>query len=1574
MIRSEFHNAGIIASRPYCSLYRAVRRANGEPCLLMVPAETFPRERARKLLRHEYSITSTAAVDGMIRARELAERDGSVALLLDDFRGVPLTHHIERFPGDIGAALHAARSIAAALAGIHEKKLVHRTLDNRCVILSNSGDSLNEETRAGLTFFSFACCIGDSQPTPPDLSAYSDCILWEYMAPETTGLVDIPVDHRADLYSLGIVMYQMLTGTVPYRSKNIKELMHWHVSHEPRSVGEINGSVPRVLNDIIMLLLKKEPSERYDNALSLANDLHACLKTIGADGSIRSFRLNRSITSGIIFPDTVYGREKERTEIIETFDSVRGGGCASTFISGNAGVGKTALVRSIRDYISSQGGVFAAGKADQYRREVPYCAFSAALRAVVDRLLLLGDRELSALKKEMVRTIGPNMRFLYDIVPELRYITGPVAPRDETDPASAENRFRAGLFEFLRITAKTCRGFVIFLDDLQWADHATLKELKNLIAEGIPGIYVIGAYRDNEVGEGHPLLNLIAEAGKSEHGLHLIRLDALGLEHVENILAGVLDERPRWITRLAAFVFNKTGGNPFYLREFIIDMFSRGCLRFQDNTWKWDERLGRAVPATENVLVLLAGMMDTLESCERRVLKAASCVGGRFELNMLDAVMEKMPKRTSHILGRLIKGGYLINEGGGVFAFSHDRIQEAAHGLLTREEKAELHGNIGQRLLSRHGVSDEHIFEIADHFNEAGEAAEDHGLLIDLNIRAGLKAKSNFAYGAAVRYFEKSLRIYKKSGSNDRDLKYRLHRYYGECLFLNAEYDRAGRYLNRAMCLTDDILEKADICVILANAKMFEMKYDEAIAIGLKGLELFGIEIDMEPEKLKKQLDEEKRKLDTYLKDINVEYILNMPPAENPDQLRFTKLMVILSGILFHTSNQHAFIYLSLMVTRMNFEHGLITYTYSCFTTCAYLLIGYWNEYKSAYILGEAGYLLNKKYKQQSQSSLVDLQYGGLIHIWKNPLRDSLEIIRTAYINGIKNGDYLYAALAVTHYTANKFCSGREIAASLEELENDILFLEKTKITIYHDNFVVLKMIFSDLAGKEQGTYSDTWDEVSEGAFIKELIERKSYVSIFYYYSSRIMALYLYAKYKEGRSFSAEYEKYKKYIIGWSFTITEFHFYNALNLLACVLDSHNVDKITGMEELSDAREKYRLWSSECPGNFLCRHLLIEAECARLEGDFMFAMTLYDQAIASARENGFTQVEAIACERAALFWLSLHKDDFAAIYLKRAYERFGEWGAMKKLAQLREKYPEILHEHTELESLSGHDILALLEHFNELSRHMESGELLKVLGGIVLRHSGADLFGLVIERDGRMFLQALCAAGPGDSGLMRLLPVDAESHLPVEMIRYIRRTGEKMVVYDGRHENTFNHIPYFRKNSPRSAVCIKADAENFGTVWYLENRSISGVFTGVRKTTLELLAHHAAICIRNALLAGERERAAQGAGFAFRYLNEVHIVPYDNIIYFSSHKRHTVMHTVETTYEIPRLLKDVVSELPADRFIRIHKQYIVNLRHVTRIRRTPSGGYVIFMNDEDDTRLSVGRTYRSVMAENLLKER
>src|SRR5882757_7899859 len=795
-----------------CILYRG-RPADGTaPILLLAPAAApqSPANLAR--IEHEYSLASELDPDWAVRPKALARRDGHTMLVFEDPGGEPLDRLLDE-PLEIVKFLRIAIELAGALRRMHERGLIHKDI--------KPANTLIDEASGGvwLTGFGIASRLPRERqdPAPPEEIAGT----LAYMAPEQTGRMNRSIDSRSDLYALGISFYEMLTGLLPFRATDPLEWSHCHIARQPVAPCERVSGVPAQLSAIVMKLLAKTAEERYQTAGGVAADLRRCLAAWESLGKIDPFPIATQDVSGrLMVPERLYGREREIDALVASFDRVVADGTPElVLVSGYSGIGKSSVVNELHKVLVPPRGLFASGKFDQYKRDIPYATLAQAFQSLVRPLLGRSEAELGRWRDALSEALGPNGRLMIDVVPELKLLIGEQPPVLELPPQQAQSRLQLVLRQFVSVFARPEHPLALFLDDLQWLDAATLDLLADLLTQAdVQRLLVIGAYRDNEVDSTHPLMRKLDAIRKAGAMVQEISLAPLAREDLGRLIADTLSCAPRRAAPLARLVHEKTGSNPFFAIQFISALAEEGLLRFDHDAARWRWKLDRlhAKGYTDNVVDLMVGKLTRLPVQTQEALQQFACLGNAAEITMLSIVLGKSNEDVRSDLWDAVHLE-LVEHLEGSYKFIHDRVQEAAYSLIPERLRAEAHLRIG-RLLAVHTPAErreEAIFEIVNQLNRGAAlitSRDEREQLAELNLIAGRRAKATTAYASALTYLTAGAALLPEDSWQRRhELTFALELHRAECESLTGALAEAEQRLAALSSRAANTVEHATV-------------------------------------------------------------------------------------------------------------------------------------------------------------------------------------------------------------------------------------------------------------------------------------------------------------------------------------------------------------------------------------------------------------------------------------------------------------------------------------------------------------------------------------------------------------------------------------------------------------------------------------------------------------------------------------------------------------------------------------------------------------------------------------------
>ncbi|WP_437872898.1 AAA family ATPase [Sorangium sp. So ce363] len=1459
-------------------LYRGVREADGRPVVLKVLRRDHASPRARERLRHEYEVARAPETTAIVKPYGLEMLGDQPALVLEDFGGVSLDR-LQKGPMPLERFFPLAIRLAEALAGLHRHGVVHKDIKPQNLLLNPTTGEVKITD------------LGIASRIPRELQHLEHAGLIEgtlaYMAPEQTGRMNRWIDERTDLYSLGVVFYEMLTGALPFQASDPVAWVYCHIAQKPPPPSALVPSIPPLLSEAVLKLLSKAAEERYQSAAGLRHDLDECFARWRASGAIPPFALGkRDLSDRFQVPQRLYGREREVEALLAVFERVVAQGRPElVLVSGYSGIGKSSLVAELHRPIVRERGFFLSGKFDQTARDVPYSAFHQAFRALFQEILCASEEQVERWRRRLREALDQNGRLLANMLPELDLLLGPQPPVPELPPAEAQSRLLATLQRFVSACAQKEHPVALFLDDLQWADAGSLLLLEQLATyTGSEHLLLIGAYRDNEVGPAHPLRLTLAEARKRGAAVSDLALDPLSAAHVAALVAEAVHAPEGQIEPLSRLVCEKTGGNPFFVLQFLIALHQEGLITFdaEQGRWRWDIAAIRDKGFTDNVVELMAGKLKRLSAPEREALTLAACLGSSVELDTLAIVADRPAAELRDALEEAVREGLLLRRDG-AYRFLHDRVQQAAYSLIPEGRLAEMHLGIGRLLLraQRAEERDEAIFDVVGHLNRGAtllhsQAQRDE--LAALNLRAGRKAKAAAAYEAAAALFAAGLSLLAPASWEARhELTYRLTFERAHVAYITGGFEEAERLLQELMERARTRSETAAVVELVVALNVTRGQCARAVEIGLSWLR--ACDIDLPPHPSGAQIDEETESAWQALGDRAIEDLIHLPTMTDPD-IKLT--MGVLRGVAFPAF----FVDLDLQylvvlhMVELSLRHGNAEHSALAYSAFAMLIGPRFGRYQEAYLFGKLGCDLADRSSLLTTKSMVFSTFGQVI-FWTRHYRETYPYVRAGFSAAVESGELNTACFHCIYAALFPLLSGEPLEDLLHEVEERLGFVRRTGYAYAYCILLGGHAMIQTLRGRSVRFSMLDGSDLDPPAFEAQLDEGDLQSVRSLHYSLTAQALFVLGSPREAfaavtramveHPFSSE-----PYVL-----IAENFYYLALALAALFNTPHEAQASPPRalpEELLECERRLGEWARSGPDNFLHKHALVRAEIARLQGHEPEASRLYEQAISSAREGGFVQHEAIACELAAGFYRARGLATPADSYLQRARAAYFTWGAHAKVEQLDQRYPNLAPRKPIAPTVTfavraeQFDVLPVVKASQSISGELKLPRLLETLLRIVVEHAGAEEGCVVLVRNECLWTAAIETPG----GEARLLDAGeaAAAALPRSILNYVRRSRERVLLDDAAARHPFMEDEYFRRKRPRSVLClpILREARLLGLL-YLENNLVSGAFTPGRLSVIELLASQSAISLENAMLYAEVEQENAERRRAERELRE-----------------------------------------------------------------------------------------------------
>ncbi|WP_449417644.1 trifunctional serine/threonine-protein kinase/ATP-binding protein/sensor histidine kinase [Phormidium nigroviride] len=1534
-------------------VYRGQRKEDGQAVIIKLLRAEYPTLEEIMQLRHEYEISRNLNLEGIVKPYGLENNRNGLALILEDSKGEALKKFLSHRQLELKEFLSIAIQLADTLGKLHENKIIHKDIKPTNIIITPA------TLEVKITDFSIATRLSRETQTLNHPTLLEGTIA--YISPEQTGRMNRSIDYRTDFYSLGVTFYEMMCGEVPFKATDPMELVHCHIAKQPVPLWEImelkeqnsrlevtqenlnskiqNRAIIKAISDIVMKLLAKTAEDRYQSGYGLKADLEQCLNQLQQTGTIGNFIPGERDKSGkFSIPQKLYGRETQVANLMDAFDRVSRGKAEIMLVSGYSGIGKSCLVYEVHKPIVGARGYFISGKFDQFKRNIPYGALIQAFEELIRQLLTENSERIYFWKQQILNELGQNTRVIIDVIPELELIVGEQPEVSRLGPSESQNRFNLAFKQFIHIFTQKAHPLVLFLDDLQWADSASLKLIHVLLTDqDSQYLLVIGAYRDNEVSPTHPLMQTLDSIYSSGSIVNNIILQPLTLSTVNQLVADTLGdngssaisplayvseqkgetEEESLLAKnnndeiekcklLAELVFNKTQGNPFFLTQLLTSLYAEKLLKFDFSLgkWQWDmSQIQSIAIADYNVVELIARNILKLPSDTQKVLKLAACIGNRFNLDVLAIVSEKSISETASALWDGLQTGLILPFGESAYKipllckgneslaiansqgsqleintykvsyrFLHDRVQQAAYSLIPTKQQKATHLKIGQLLLhnTNQEALEENVFDIVSQLNVGVEFITEQAekyQLAKLNLMAGRKAKAASAYEAAVMQLRVGLNLLaENSWQSNYDLTLALYVEAVEAEYLNTNYERSAALAEVVLQQANTLLERVKIYELQIQFYMAQNQMLKAIDTGLEVLDMLGVSLSN---------DEGDGGFVVELPDIAD--LDNIPEMTDPYKIAALKILMSLVSPAY-AAKPEILSLLAVTLVKICVEHGhspLAAFAYVFYSIILCSAIG---EIDAGYHAGQLALKLLDKFNANSLKCKVYELFNGFVVHWKKPAKEALPFLISGLQSGLASGDIEYAGYCGTVYCASIFLTGErlDIVETEQEQYLDLVHKLKQDYSIYY--IQIFHQLTLNLQNEVNSKCQLVGKSFNEIEMLPVFIETNNRILLFISYLAKTILFYLFKDSKNAVTNACLAAEHAVSVMGM--VVSAPHtFYYSLALLAQYSQISSSEQQEYLTLVEANQQQMQKWAFHALSNFQHKYDLVEAEKARVKGQIVEAMEYYDRAIAGAKAQGYIQEEAIASELAAEFYFSLGRDKFAQIYLTQAYYGYIRWGAKAKVKDLESRYPLVFSEmlmrestgieinRTTTSTTGGNSAVLDLSTVNKaslaLAEEIVLDKLLDKLLKIVMENAGATNSSLILEKDGKLLIEATGVVDKNTVVLCGESPVENSENIPISIINYVGIAKENVVLNDATVSGRFINDSYIIKTQPKSILSMPIiNQGKLIGILYLENNITSGAFTPQRLEVLKILSSQIAISLKNAMLYGKLETATQ----------------------------------------------------------------------------------------------------------------
>ncbi|OCQ89788.1 serine/threonine protein kinase [Nostoc sp. MBR 210] len=1486
-------------------VYRGYREADSLKVVIKLLKNPYPSFEELVQFRNQYTVTKNLNSPLIIQTHSLEPYQNGYVLVMEDYGGISLKEWgIKRWESGMGETsqslqefLEIAIALCNALEILYRERIIHKDIKPSNILINP------ESIQIKLIDFSIASLLPRETQTLVNPNVLEGTLA--YISPEQTGRMNRGIDYRTDFYSLGVTFYELLTGKLPFQSNDAMDWVHCHIAKQPLQANQINPKIPPVLAEMVSKLMAKNAEDRYQSALGLKFDLEKCLRQLKETAIIESFPIaQRDVCDRFLIPDKIYGREAEVNTLLEAFARVSQGATEIMLVSGFSGIGKTAVVNEVHKPIVKQHGYFIKGKFDQFNRNIPFSAFVQAFRDLIGQLVTESDTQIQQWQSKILAAIGENAQVIIDVIPELERIIGKQPPVPELSGTAAENRFYLIWQKFTKVFTSNKHPLVLFLDDLQWSDSASLKLMQLLITES-QYLLLIGAYRDHEVSPIHPLMLTLGEIEKKQTTIHQLHLLPLSQGQVNQLVADTLRCPENLAWPLSQLILQKTHGNPFFTAQFLKALHLDKLIQFNFDLgcWECDITKVSQQAATNDVVTFMTFQLQRLPLGTQYVLQLAAYIGNQFDLTTLAIVAETSEIEVAADLWKALQEGLILptnniykfyqrdvndeliinDENHQIsvqYRFLHDRIQQAAYSLIPLEQKQKTHYRIGKLLLQKisPAAREERIFELVNQLNHGIDfitQATEQEELVKLNLMVCHKAKAATAYQAAREYATVGLSLLTaQAWQQQYEITLAFHELAAELAMLCGDFAAMEQFVNQVIQQAKSLPEKIQVYRIKIQSLVSQNKFSEAIAIAQTILQQLGVTLKDTPTPA--DIQQEIQEIKQLIGKRKIADLVHLPLMTDATKLAIVQIAGSIMPVAYLSGSPLFPLLISLSV-KISIQYGNTPATSYIYCSYSVLLCNFLQDVNTATEFGQLALQLTTKLDGKAAKPQVCLLLGLYIRQRKSHIQESLPLLQEGYSMALEVGELEFAGHNAHNFCFYAFCCGQSLMTLEQETRAYCKgLMQLNQLTTANYCRIYWQAILNLLGFTENPTIL-SGEALQEDEFISRLRSGNDGYGLYIFSLYKLMLCFWFADIESAENYAMEVKRYFMAGLG---LVSEpvFYFYDSLLALA-QLDETSAP----LERVAENQTKLQNWAHYAPMNHQHKVDLIAAEKHRVLGNFYEAGDFYDRAISGAKTNSYIQEEALANELAAKFYLNWGKEKIAAGYMQEAYYCYARWGAKAKVTDLEKHYPQLLHlilqqqkyDFSFLETIASHnvtlstrtsssnstsyskilDLTSVIKAAQAISSSLEFNELIANLLQIILENSGAKKAILLLPQNHIWQVQAIAAIENGklhtilEPQLLEICP-----DIPRRIIYYVKNTQETLVI-----ENCQTDIPgvigeYMLQHQPQSVLCTPIlNQRNLVGLLYLENKLTAGVFTQERVQVIKLLASQAAISLENAQL-------------------------------------------------------------------------------------------------------------------------
>lgn len=1492
-------------------VYRGDRLADNEPVILKMLKDPYPEPQRQEAFKREYEIIRRLNCPGVVKA--YSWETGSqqrLIMVLEDFGGESLD--ILKLAGQLSLAefLELAISITEILGEIHAQGIIHQDI-NPFNIVFNSATKV-------VKLIDFSLAIADSN----HVSEPDNHQLWQgtvaYMSPEQTGRINRVVDCRTDFYSLGVTFYQLLTNQLPFQGNDPLEVIHAHLAKKAIPPHQINPEIPEVISSIVMKMLAKDPEDRYQSAWGIQSDLVICLMQLEAGEQIQDIIPGENeISERFKLSQKIYDRDDILNKLIKkikinfhltpriyeipTLPKIM------VLVSGDAGIGKSSLIQEIYKPIIEHNGYFLSGKC---HKNVAYSAFITMVNQLVKEILCQNEERLKQWQKTINLAWGDYTQVMIDLIPDLQLLVGNSNPVQELE--SPETNIRVDSL-FLNLIRAVCTGeypLVMFLDDLQWADPKTLKLLELVITDSETyNLLAIGAYRDRQVKTAdRPLAIALKKIQQQNINIEEIHLSPLSLASITHLIADSFHCDKKSAKHLADIVQQKTHGNPYFIKQFLTDCYHQQLIYFERDSlsWQWDLPAIAQREMTENVVNFLANKLVSFPQTTQKILQVAACIGRTFDVFTLATLLDSTPSNVLADLSPAIQENYigLVNHrdsfgessdreaiGQYCFKFQHKKLQTMAEFITDSQVRSLTKLELARLWLQQKNKNSQNILAIVNYYNRGIPQITDINekiKLAELNLLAAQQTKQQELTRSSINYLQIARKLLTaRSWQTHEELSRKIYSESIEVYYLQHNFAKAENYARVLLHYAKQTSDYASFYEIKIKIQIARNHMKLAWETGKYVLEkILGVSF-----------------VPSLSSPLIIAELENLPGINDPNKQAALKILTILYAPVMQIYPE-LLCSLSLTMIHLCRQYGNCSEAAFGYVLYGVILCEKMIDIESGYQLGQLALKILDRFPNERIYHLVFRLFNAKIKIFKFPVKSFIERLKPNQVP-TQTGEFQEFISSRLSYDSNKFLMG-ELASefapvspcltSQKGIEGEAIAEKKNRNmlnTIGNPGQTQLlnyaQLIWPSICFQllnespiDSSTYEELiqfWHEVENKPEADTTYEER--ICLFNFHLSQSILGYLMQDYPLAVHHGTLTEKYQQ-AAGSGLAIAAHKFYLALAILAqeYAQATTDVKQTPNFQKVIQLTDRIKKLAEYAPSNFLHKYKLIEAEKAKVVGDYWQAGLLYNQAIIEAQKNNYLHELALAYELAADFYWSENLIDIAKTYLSQAQATYIKWQGWAKVKELELRYSEFFAEVPKskqlIKTVSSNtdrishrlDLQSILKAAQTLASEMVLETLLEKMMKLVLENAGAQKGYLLIPKDEQWIVAASGILESNDSSLIQLEPsrvletdrdCQTTSSLSNAIVNYVIRTQKNLVLNDAVHEGEFTNDPYIVQQQPKSILCAPLINQGKLTgIIYLENNLATGAFTPERLEVLKLVSSQAAIALENARLYGQLE--------------------------------------------------------------------------------------------------------------------